>query len=233
MLKISKTYYDGWVYDLEMKDTPNFFANNICIHNCAKKKYAFDILYSEGIRYAEPKMKVMGIEIVRSSTPGVVKDYLRTAMEITMRKTEKDLQEYVKEVKKSFMEKSIKEIAFPRGVNGMTVYEDDANIYKSKTPMHVRGALLFNMYIKKLGLENKYAEIVDGDKIKFIMLTLPNPIHENVIAFPDKLPPEFGFEKYVDNKLQYTKTFLDPIERIIKCLGWTSEEIVTLDDFFG
>lgn len=194
----------------------------------SKKKYAFDILYSEGIRYQEPLMKVMGIEIVRSSTPGVVKDYLKNALEIVMRKDEQTLQEYIATVKTSFMKKTHKEIAFPRGVNGMTVYEDDANIYKSKTPIHVRGALLYNMYIRKLGLENKYSMISDGDKIKFIMLKMPNPLHENVIAFPDKLPAELGLDKYVDNKLQYVKTFLDPIERIITCLGWTSEEIITL-----
>lgn len=229
MLKISKEYYDGWVYDLEMQYDPNFVANNIVIHNCAKKKYAFDILYSEGVRYNEPKMKVMGIEIVRSSTPSVVKDYLKESLKLCLASTEKELQNKVKEVKTNFMSQPYENISFPRGVNGMETYKDNSSIYKKGCPIHVRGSLLYNHHVIKRGLDTKYPMIVDGDKIKFVALKMPNSIHENVISFNGKIPQEFGLDKYVDYNLQFEKAFLKPLEGILSAIGWSAEEKVTLD----
>ena len=194
-----------------------------------KKKYAFDILYSEGVRYAEPKMKVMGIEIVRSSTPSIVKDYLKEAMKICMSQTESELQKKVREVKKSFMQHDYVNISFPRGVNGMEVYSDKASIYKKGCPIHVRGSLLYNHTLKRLGLDSKYPSIGDGDKVKFVALKMPNPLHENVIAFPSKLPSELGLEKFIDYKVQFEKAFVAPLENILEAIGWEAEETVKLD----
>ena len=195
----------------------------------AKKKYAFDILYSEGVRYAEPKMKVMGIEIVRSSTPSIVKDYLKESMKLCMSETEKTLQKKVKEVKKSFMQNDYVNISFPRGVNGMEVYSDKASIYKKGCPIHVRGALLYNHTLKRLGLDSKYPMIGDGDKVKFVALKMPNPLHENVIAFPSKLPTEFGLDRFIDYKTQFEKAFVAPLENILQAIGWEAEEKIKLD----
>lgn len=195
----------------------------------AKKKYAFDIRYSEGVRYAEPKMKVMGIEIVRSSTPSIVKDYLKDSLKLCMSSDEKTLQKKVKEVKKTFMQQGYVNISFPRGVNGMDVYSDSAAIYKKGCPIHVRGSLLYNHTLKRLGLDSKYPSIGDGDKVKFIALKMPNPLHENVIAFPSKLPAEFGLEKFIDYKVQFEKAFVAPLENILEAIGWEAEETVKLD----
>lgn len=195
----------------------------------AKKKYAFNILYSEGVRYAEPKMKVMGIEIVRSSTPSIVKDYLKDSLKLCMSSDEKTLQKKVKEVKKTFMQQGYVNISFPRGVNGMDVYSDSAAIYKKGCPIHVRGSLLYNHTLKRLGLDSKYPSIGDGDKVKFIALKMPNPLHENVIAFPSKLPAEFGLEKFIDYKVQFEKAFVAPLENILEAIGWEAEETVKLD----
>lgn len=195
----------------------------------AKKRYAFDILYSEGVRYKEPKMKVMGIEIVRSSTPNVVKDYLKESLAICLRATESELQKKVRDVKKSFMSESYQNISFPRGVNGMTVYSDDASIYKKGCPIHVRGSLLYNHTLKRLHLDEKYPLISDGDKVKFVALKMPNTLHENVIAFPAKLPPELGLERFIDYKMQFQKAYLGPLQNILDAIGWEAEEKVTLD----
>ena len=195
----------------------------------SKKKYAFNILYSEGVRYAEPKMKVMGIEIVRSSTPSIVKDYLKDSLKLCMSSDEKTLQKKVKEVKKTFMQQGYVNISFPRGVNGMDVYSDSAAIYKKGCPIHVRGSLLYNHTLKRLGLDSKYPSIGDGDKVKFIALKMPNPLHENVIAFPSKLPAEFGLEKFIDYKVQFEKAFVAPLENILEAIGWEAEETVKLD----
>lgn len=195
----------------------------------AKKRYAFDILYSEGVRYSEPKMKVMGIEIVRSSTPSIVKDYLKDSLKLCLSSNESALQKKAKEVKTSFMQQEYVNISFPRGVNGMEVYSDSASIYKKGCPIHVRGALLYNHTLKRLGLANKYPEIADGDKVKFVALKMPNPLHENVIAFPSKLPSEFALDKFIDYKTQFDKAFLAPLEGILEAIGWEAEESVKLD----
>jgi len=195
----------------------------------AKKKYAFDILYSEGVRYKEKKMKVMGIEIVRSSTPSVVKDSLKKTLALVLRGTEEDVQKKVSEIKKEFMTYDYQQISFPRGCNGLSTYASNSSIYQKGCPMQVRGALLYNHHLKKNGLDSKYPLIGDGEKIKFVALKMPNPIHENVIAFPGKLPKELGLEKYVDYKVQFQKAFVKPMDDILECIGWTSVPVITLD----
>ena len=199
----------------------------------AKKRYAFDILYSEGVRYQEPKTKVMGMEIVRSSTPSVIKGDLKKSVEIILRKDEVDIQKFIKSVKSTFMEHHYKDIAFPRGCNGLEQYSDSASIYKSGTPIHVRAALLHNFYVKKLGLEDKYPLIGDGDKIKFISLKVPNPIHENVIGFIGTIPPEFGLESYIDYNTQYEKSYLKPMDTLMKALDWSIEEKLDIESLMG
>jgi DNA polymerase elongation subunit (family B) len=210
-----------------------------------KKKYLFDILYYEGVRYKEPKMKVMGIDIVRSSTPGVVKDYLTDAATICLRGTESELQSHVESVKKQFMSLDYTQASFPRGCNGMSVYgatsgntisldgESVATVYGAKTPIQVRGALVYNHHLKKMGLDSKYPLINDGERVKFIMMNKRNPFREDVIAFPDKLPPEFDLVKYIDWNLQYKKAFVAPLEKITNALGWSMEKQPDPEFLFG
>lgn len=194
----------------------------------APKKYAFDILYSEGIRYAEPKMKVMGIEIVRSSTPHAVRDHLKKCVKTMLSGTEQELQDYILEVRKSFFELGYSDISFPRGVNGLQKYSDPASIYQKgngvATPIAVRAALLYNFHLKKLGIDGRYPPIGEGEKVKFTYLKKPNSIHENVIAFPSKLPKEFGLEKYIDYNEQFAKSFLAPLDKLLDAVKWKSEK---------
>lgn len=199
----------------------------------AKKKYAFDILYSEGVRYDQPKMKVMGMEIVRSSTPSVIKDKLKKSVKMALSSDEKTLQTYIKEVKESFFSYSIEDISFPRGCNGLATYRDPDNIYRGGCPKHVRAALLYNFYLKKFNLEDKYPMIGEGDKIRFISLKKPNPIHEDVIGFPARLPEEFGLHKYIDFDTQFEKAFLKPLDSILGAVDWSAEYQISLEDFFS
>lgn len=195
----------------------------------AKKRYAFDILYSEGVRYESPKMKVMGIEIVRSSTPSVVKDYLKESLKLCLSSTEAALQRKVKEVREAFNKCHYTDISFPRGVNGLSVYNSNSSIYVKGTPIHVRGSLLYNHHLKRRKLDTKYPLIGEGEKIKFVALKMPNTIHENVIAFTNRIPHELDLEKYVDYKMQFEKAYLAPLEGILTAIGWEAEEKVTLD----
>lgn len=195
----------------------------------AKKRYALYVHNSEGVQYAEPKIKVVGLELVRSSTPGMVKDYLKEALKKCLISDERELQRYVSSVKKEFVNKPYKDISFPRGVNGLSAYADNASIYKKGCPIHVRGALLFNEQIRRKKKEGVYQTIRDGDKIRFVALKMPNPIHENVIAFIDVIPPEFGLDRFIDYKTQFEKAFVAPLENILEAIGWEAEEKIKLD----
>lgn len=195
----------------------------------AKKRYVLNVHNSEGVQYAEPKIKVMGLEMVKSSTPAVVRKKLRESLKVILYKKESDLQDFVKDFKNEFSNLPVEEIAFPRSISDLKTYTDNQTIYGSKTPIHVRGALLHNYYIKKKGLDKKYQLIGNGDKIKFIYLKKRNPINENVISFSSELPIELDLNSYIDYDLQFEKTFVDAIDNVIKPLGWTSERQASLD----
>ena len=198
----------------------------------AKKRYALNVYDDEGLRLKEPKLKVMGLEIVRSSTPGVIRDSLREAVRLILTSDEETLQTYVADAKEDFLSKSAEVIAFPRGCNNMKKYRSTADIYGKGTPIHVRGGLLYNHYLKKHNLNLKYEKIQEGDKIKFLYLKEPNPIKENTIAFITKLPKEFNLQKYVDYELIFQKAFVDPLENILTPLGWHTEPQASLEDLF-
>ena len=198
----------------------------------AKKRYILNVWDSEGVRYKEPKMKIMGLETARSSTPQYFRDKLYAAFKIIIGKTNDELISFVNDVRTETSNRPYEEVAFPRGVNNLEKYKHRTDIYSKGTPIHVRGALLYNYYLKKYGIENKHQRIQEGEKIKFMYLKTPNPIHENCISFFTEIPEEFGIQKYVDYQTQYEKSFLDPLKNVLDCVGWTHEHKITLGRFF-
>ena len=199
----------------------------------AKKRYAYYVNNLEGVAYDPPKMKITGIEVVRSSTPEFCRDKLKEACEIVLTKNEKDLKQYIDSVKKDFLKLSPNDIATPTGINGINIYGDSHQIYKKGTPIHVRGALLFNNLVKQKKLQKTFKLINDGDKIKFLYLLLPNPIFENVIAFPSFLPDEFNLISYIDYETQFEKAFMSPLNTILEAINWNISDKVTLDDLWS
>lgn len=200
-----------------------------------KKMYVCRVHSSEGVRYAKPKFKTMGVALVRSSTPKVVQDSLRNSLETIFTKGESETQDFIRQTRAEFGNFEVEDVAFPRGVNNLAEYSSSSDIYRKGTPIHVRAALLHNNLLEKHGLSNTYEKIKDGDKLRFIYLRSPNPIHENVIGWgaDGNLPKEFGLHKYVDWDLQFDKTFKDAIENIIEPIGWSTEPRATLEEFFG
>jgi DNA polymerase elongation subunit (family B) len=175
----------------------------------------------------------MGIEAIKSSTPAPCRDALKEIFKVIIKGNESQTQKAIESFKSHFNTLSAHDIAFPRGATKVREFKDNSTIYKKGTPIHVRGALLYNKQVNDLALQKRYEQIKNGDKLKFVYLRKPNKIHENVISFIDYLPREFGLEKYIDYETQFQKTFLDPIEPILDAVGWSSKEIATLDDFFG
>ena len=199
----------------------------------AKKRYILNVWDSEGVRYKEPKMKIMGLETARSSTPQYFRDKLYAAFKIIISKTNDELISFVNAVRAESKEQGTEGVAFPRGVNNLEKYRSRTDIYCKGTPIHVRGALLYNDFIKKNKLEHKYPYIQEGEKIKFIYLKTPNPLHENCVSFFSDIPPEMKLDKYVDYQLQFEKSFLEPLKNVLQCVGWTHEKKVTIGSFFA
>jgi DNA polymerase elongation subunit (family B) len=199
----------------------------------AKKRYILNVWDSEGVRYETPKLKMMGIEAVKSSTPAPCRVKIKEALNIIMNKTEDDLISFVELFKKEFYKLPPEDISFPRSVNELTKYRSFQTIYTKGTPIHTRGALLYNHYIKDKSLDSKYPLINNGEKIKFIFLKNANPIRENVISFIQQFPKELGLNKYVDYDLQFEKSFIDPLKSILNCIGWSVEKTNTLESLFA
>jgi DNA polymerase elongation subunit (family B) len=199
----------------------------------AKKRYILNVWDNEGVRYANPKLKIMGIEAIKSSTPAPCREAMEGLFQILINGTESETQRFIQEFRNTFDSLPIEEKAFPRGVSSLKQYADSKTIYKKSTPINSRAALLYNNLLKQHALENTYEMIKEGEKIKYIYLNPKNPIREDVIAFPEVLPPEFGLHHYIDNDTQFEKSFLDPAKIILNAIGWKAEEEATLEDFFS
>lgn len=199
----------------------------------AKKRYILNVHNSEGVQYAEPKLKIMGIEAIKSSTPEVCRDKFRDIFKIIISGSESDTQEFISRFKEEFKSLPPENVAFPRSVSNITDWSDRQSIYKKGTPIHVRGSLLYNKLVKNAKLTKRYELVTNGSRIFFTYMKKPNPMQENVIAFPDVLPEELKLNNYVDYDLQFDKTFVEPLKLILDAVGWTPEPVASLDEFFA
>ena len=199
----------------------------------AKKRYILNVYNNEGVQYKEPQMKVMGLEMVKSSTPSAIREKMRLSIKLMINGTEDDIHTFIDEFRKAFKAMPPEEVSFPRGMNGLKEYSDAATLYKKGTPIHVKGAILYNAKLKQLKLDKKYPLIQEGEKIKFSYLKQPNPMKDMVISYPNRLPPEFGLQEYIDYDLQFEKAFLEPIKVILDQIGWSTEKRNSLESFFN
>ena len=198
----------------------------------AKKRYILNVCDSEGVRYEEPNLKMMGIEAVKSSTPAPCRTMIKDGLKIMMNGTEEEVIDYIDDCRAKFKTLPPEDIAFPRTASNVQKYKASSTIYAKGTPIHIRGALLFNHYIKQKKLDNKYSLIGNGEKVKFLYLKKPNIIQENVISFIQDFPTEIGLDKYVDYDLQFEKSFVEPLKAILDAIGWNVEKTVNLELFF-
>jgi DNA polymerase elongation subunit (family B) len=199
----------------------------------AKKRYMLNVWDSEGVRYEAPKLKIMGLEAIKSSTPAACRAKIKEAFKLIMTSTEDEVVKFIETFKKEFPTLPVDQIAFPKTASDVEKWKSTSTIYKKSTPIHVRGSLLFNHYIRDKKLTNKYAIINNGEKIKYCYLKKQNPIRENVISFIQQFPKEIIAESYIDYSLQFDKSFLDPLKSVLDCIGWKTEQRGSLEDFFA
>ena len=197
----------------------------------AKKRYILNVLDDEGYRLPKPKLKILGSEAIRSTTPEIIRNKMKETFKVILMETSEKAHNYMDTFKEEFLNLPVEDICFPKGVNNLEKYKDTEKIYTKGTPMHVRAALLYNDLLKKHNVLDKYQEIKSGDKIKYTYLKLPNPTRENVIAFPDILPPEFGLHEYVDKHMQFNKGFTEPMRNVFAAMNWSVDDYISIDNF--
>ena len=201
----------------------------------AKKRYVLNVHDNEGVRYTTPKLKVMGLETVKSSTPSICRDALKKSLNIILTTDEETVQKYITDFKEEFFKQQFEDIAFPRSISDLNKYtkKGDGLIIPKGTPMHARGALVFNHLLEENNLTKKFEKIKDGEKIKFCYMKMPNPSRQNVLSIVSTLPQAFEMEKYIDYELQFDKAFIQPLRAILDAVGWEVEKTNNLMDFFG
>ena len=200
----------------------------------AKKRYILNVWDSEGVRYSEPKLKIMGLEAVKSSTPMPCRNAIKKALRIMVTGTEEELISFIDSFKDEFDSLPPEDIAFPRSVNGLRKFKASGTVYSKGTPLHVRGTLLYNFYIAKNKLQYKYPLVQEGEKIKYLYLRRPNKLgNENVLSFLNTFPKELGLAGQIDRDAQFKKAFLDPLRMITNVIGWETERVSNLEFLFA
>lgn len=225
----------------ELADITNAFKNTMNMKReviadraiwTAKKRYIMNVHNSEGVQYAKPKIKMKGIEAVKSSTPKICREAMKNLFAVIISGNQKQTQDAIATFRKEFEQLSPEQIGLPRGVTNVRKYSDRKSIYTKGTPLHVRGCLMHNWMLDQVNCKS-VPKIKNGEKIKYIFLRPQNPTRENCIAFVGKLPTEFKLESYIDYDMQFQKAFLEPIQLILDAIGWSAEERSSLEDFFN
>lgn len=216
-------------YEQSMQMKREILANKVIW--TAKKRYIVNVWNDEGVALKEPKMKIMGLEMIKSSTPEVCRTKMKEAVKLILNGTEDQIIEFIDKFREEFYKLPAEDVAFPRGVNGLRTYTDADTTYKKGTPIHVKGSLIYNALLAERNLLKMYPKIQDSDKIKFMYLTVPNPFKAETIAFPLRLPPALGVEEYIDYPKQFDKAFLSPLKIVLNPIGWKTEKEFTLEQF--
>ena len=196
-----------------------------------KKRYALNVHDNEGVRYAKPKTKIMGLECVRSSTPEFCRNHIKDGIVKILTKDETHVQEFIMGVKEDFLSQPPEEISFPRGTNNIEKWVGDDGFPKKGCPIHVRGCIVYNKYLD----DNEFTDekIKSGDKIKFCHLKQPNIFKSRVLSYPPAMNPEAykELEDSIDYEQQWVGTFFKPVDAIMQCVGWTGERVNSIFDF--
>lgn len=231
---IDKTYQELADYVNAYEQKMQMKRENICDRAIwtAKKRYILNVWDSEGVRYKTPEIKIVGLEAIKSSTPAICREKIREGIKVILEKDEATMIQFIEDFRKQFRKLPVEEVASPRSVNNLEDKASDSDVFVKGTPIHTKGALVFNHILKEKKLTKKYESIKGGEKIKFIYLKEPNPYKSTSIAFITTLPKEMELHDYIDYDSQFETAFLQPMKAILDCIGWKTEHVATLESFF-
>jgi len=210
----------------------------------AKKRYLLHVYDLEGVRFSEPQIKIQGLEAVKSSTPSACREKIKDALKLIFAGDQAAVIQFIETFRQDFKTLPAQEVSFPRSVNGMIKYGgpsqktsmmcNDDDLMKAKgTPIHVKGALIYNHTLKQDRLDTQYEKIQEGEKIKFVYLKEPNVFRSPVISFIQQPPKQWKLESIIDYETQFEKSFVEPLKIILDAIGWETEHRSSLDSFFG
>lgn len=226
----------------ELTDYVNAYAHKMSMKREAlfdgaiwtsKKHYILNVYNNEGVAYNKPKMKIVGLEAIKSSYPKAAREAQKKAFVYILDNDLQGLRQFVDDFRREFRTLPVVAIASPRSCNGLGEYSDPKTIWGFKTPPHVRGALVHNHHVKANGLDKKYELIKEGEKVRYMYLKEPNPLQTDIISFVDGIPTELGIGQYLDYETQFDKVFLDPLNIVVNAVGWKIEEESSLEGLFG
>ena len=199
----------------------------------AKKRYISALWSNEGIFYDEIKIKIKGLEVVKSNIPKVCKDDIKECIKLILTKDVKYVRSFISSVREKFKNTyTLEEIAKPQGVGDLSKYISPTGNAMPGAQAHFRAAINYNKLIDKFNLERKYSKIYNNDKIKILYLKIPNIVGENVIGFKKEFPVEFNINKYIDIDEQFDSTFLKPLKIITDSIQWNISNTRTIDEAF-
>lgn len=233
---IKKCYNDLGKY-LNVKNQCLSMVRDVITSNFlikGKKRYIANVTDCEGLRYPEPRLKYVGIEVVRSSTPKFFKNRLIESCKLIMTSDNEALMAYVDSIRQDMLSELISDISIGTGVSDVHKYANSDLVcgYTKGTPIGCRAAIIYNKFILTNNLTSKYPLVESGDKIKYVYLKLPNTIKENVFGYIGNIPTESKLEKYIDYDLMLEKSFINPLTELLDIIGWSLSKVSTLDAFF-
>ncbi len=197
-----------------------------------KKRYALNVWDMEGTRYAEPKLKIMGLETQKSSTPKAVQKALKECIRRMLQEGEESLQEYFKEFEKEFRQLNYISIASVSSANNIAKYEV-GGFPGPKCPFHIRGILTYNRAIKG---NIDAPQVVEGEKVYVLPLREGNPFGDKCIAWPSGTEITDLIKDDVLHWMDYTvlleKTFIKPLEGFTSAAKLDYEKKASLFDMF-
>jgi DNA polymerase elongation subunit (family B) len=191
----------------------------------AKKRYTMNVVYDlESNVDVENKMKVKGLDSVRSSFPPAFRDFMKKMMkDILSKATKEQVDTAVLEFYDRLSTMSYLEVARNTSANKLSEFKTGTlNKFEKGTPAHIKAALTYNAMLKHFGLDKRYEGITDSEKIKWIYLK-KNPWNLETIAMKGYGDPKELVEiatTYIDYELLFENELQKKIEDFYSALRW-------------
>ena len=239
IMKLYKIRLDGFITNSMEKYSVEHNTDNFLFFDLetisysgiwlSKKKYLQDIAWHDMLDESDrfpslSKIKTIGFDIIQSSTPTIVRERLKEAVEILLSEkptasTITKLVAFLKQSKKEFKLADTDAVCFNRRTNNINKYVlDDTDEFQLalKCPINVRAAGFYNYLLNNnKKYKKKYKFIGNGEKLK--LYHCKHGVSDMFAYLPGEHPYEFAPE--IDYELQFEKCMIDPINRILTVLG--------------